>query len=250
MPRKLFISLPSELRLAIYAHLLPTRNDEPTAYNIRLVCRQLKEEFDKEIIDDTKKYHDAIFQAEENRNAEFRGEDRPILPANVKPAETFKDTQHLELSIPFTGLPEYGQFDLPITTTCPYLRLVTLRPLRIVHAQDPESRAHEDGYHEIAMKITRRFEEKFSDANAMLPAIELCWGVTGRDAAANNEYTILRMLGSSTGSRDKWKLILVQGTSSEVPENALGVLWKLGKPAKAASVAASAEDDHQWMVLF
>ena len=45
------LSLPSELRLNIYRHLLPTIcDDKDTIYNMRLINRQIREEYDHEAL--------------------------------------------------------------------------------------------------------------------------------------------------------------------------------------------------------
>ena len=50
MEKGSFLSLPSEIRLNIYHHLIPTsRDDERTFYAVRLLCRQIKKEYEHEV---------------------------------------------------------------------------------------------------------------------------------------------------------------------------------------------------------
>ncbi|KAF2648144.1 hypothetical protein K491DRAFT_722827 [Lophiostoma macrostomum CBS 122681] len=91
--RKSLFDLPSELRIEIYGYLLPQEPQNfPLAYEgVRLAGRQVKEEFDHEIIKHLQTYARRLAKSVSSLEAsQFR-------PANI---ETYYQSRNLEFTIP------------------------------------------------------------------------------------------------------------------------------------------------------
>jgi hypothetical protein len=150
MPTSSFLRLAAELRLEVYGYLLPTTlaiqdASDHTAYDIRLVCRQVKSEYDAEVVKDISAHVQHLL-----------GKDRFIDVTEAPKITTFAETRHVQLNINFSSqwdvdVREHGFHRVAFIQDChAHIRAVTFRVHCGDEATEPTdplaSRAKKDMY--------------------------------------------------------------------------------------------------------
>lgn len=114
------LTVPSELCLRVYRHLLPTLNTETSPnYNIRLVCRQIKTEFDHEVVKDISNYHAGMIEEAANN---------PVPTSiEIQEAATFEETRKLMITTSFPETMCRPNLELKcLSGIIPHVRLIQL----------------------------------------------------------------------------------------------------------------------------
>lgn len=183
------LSLPSELRLGIYRYLLPNQNvDIPSTeshpiydhsiYNIRLVCHQLQNEYDHEVVKDIAKYHETL-------SSKFQ----PPIKMVFEEAQTFRATRQLIIATGYDrAMWRHTSPETFLLEIIPHIREITIQPLRTISKRESGYSDHILAFHKwkwIAQQVQRCKFERMMEGGPEAPHIVLYRAVS--DAQAYSE---------------------------------------------------------------